>query len=225
MQIKAQIKQARNIVFLQDVGISLLWVGIIGSILFLIGIELESVFYFLPKIKVPILILLTGSFSFISIFWVIQYYRSESDQIHRYKIETLSLQLGQTAFPKKQDTILNALQLESGSRENESKELANSYIEKISNKLKELDYPTLLINENLKDLKHGLLATWIICIIVFSLTYQNSANAFYRWQNPKTEKYELWPAEKYQQENRGHFHVKRYDPYRRNFFSSSGQIM
>ena len=187
MQIKAQIKQARNIVFLQDVGISLLWVGIIGSILFLIGIELESVFYFLPNIKVPILILLTGSFSFISIFWVIQYYRSESDQIHRYKIETLSLQLGQTAFQKKQDTILNALQLESGSRENESKELANSYIEKISNKLKELDYPTLLINENLKDLKHGLLATWIICIVVFSLTYQNSANAFYRWQNPKTE--------------------------------------
>jgi len=51
MQIKKHIQNARSIRFWQDVILSLLWIGIIGSLLFLIGIELETVFYFLPEIK------------------------------------------------------------------------------------------------------------------------------------------------------------------------------
>ena len=140
MQIKKHILNARSILFWQEVFVSLLWMGIFGSLLFLIGIELEAVFYFLPKTKINCLLIICGLFGAYFFFWLIQYFRSESDQIDRYKIETLSLHLGQAAFPEKQDTILNALQLESSSGENESKELAKSYINEISKKLKDLEH-------------------------------------------------------------------------------------
>ena len=187
MQIKKHIQNARSIRFWQDVILSLLWIGIIGSLLFLIGIELETVFYFLPEIKVKILILICGLFSGYVFFWLIQYFRAESDQIHSYKIETLALQLGRAAFPEKQDTILNALQLESSSVKNESEDLAKLYINKISKKLKNLDYSSLLKDEQLDSLKLGLLGTWIVLILIFSMNYQETGDAFYRWSTPTTE--------------------------------------
>ena len=187
MQIKKHIQNARSIRFWQDVLISLLWIGIIGSLLFLIGIELETVFYFLPEIKVKILFLICGLFSGYVFFWLIQYFRAESDQIHSYKIETLALHLGRAAFPEKQDTILNALQLESRSVKNESEDLAKSYINKISKKLKSLDYNSLLKDEQLDSLKKGLLGTWIVLILIFSMNYQETGDAFYRWSTPTVE--------------------------------------
>ena len=187
MQIKKHILNARSILFWQDVFVSLLWMGIFGSLLFLIGIELEAVFYFLPKTKINCFLIICGLFGAYFFFWLIQYFRSESDQIDRYKIETLSLHLGQAAFPEKQDTILNALQLESSSGKNESKELAKSYINEISKKLKDLEYATLLKDEQLDSLKQGLLGTWIMLLLIFSMTYQNTADAYYRWTNPTTE--------------------------------------
>ena len=147
MHIKKHIENARAIVFWQDGLKSLLWFGILISILFLIGIELETIFYFLPKIKISILTLMGSCLILYSLFWLIQYFRSESDLIQKYKIETLSTQLGQSVFPKKQDTILNALQLESGSGKNESKALTKSYIKKISDKLNELDFVSHLKDE------------------------------------------------------------------------------
>lgn len=187
MHIKKHIENARAIVFWQDGLKSLLWFGILISILFLIGIELETIFYFLPKIKISILTLMGSCLILYSLFWLIQYFRSESDLIQKYKIETLSTQLGQSVFPKKQDTILNALQLESGSGKNESKALTKSYIEKISDKLHELDFVSHLKDEKVNKLKQGLIATWVMLILVMGFTYENAANAFMRWNSPLTE--------------------------------------
>ena len=187
MQIKKHIHSARSILFWQDVLMSLLWMGMFLSFLFLFGIELETVFYFLPKIKISSLFIICGLLGAYFVFWLIQYFRSESDKIDRYKIETISLHLGYAAFPEKQDTILNALQLESSSGKNESKELAKSYINKISRKLIDLDYATLLKNEKVDSLKKGLLGSCIMLILVFSVNYQNTADAFYRWTNPTIE--------------------------------------
>ena len=55
MRIKKHIHLARSILFWQDVLVSLLWTGIIASLLFLIGVELETVFYFLPKTMIFII--------------------------------------------------------------------------------------------------------------------------------------------------------------------------
>ena len=71
MQIKKHILNARSILFWQDVIVSLLWMGIFGSLLFLIGIELEAVFYFLPKTKINCLLIICGLFGSYFFFWLI----------------------------------------------------------------------------------------------------------------------------------------------------------
>jgi hypothetical protein len=156
MQIQKHIHHARSILFWQDLLVSLLYAGIFASLLFLIGIELETVFYFLPKTKIYIISFICVILITYCLFWTMQYFRSESDKIDRYKIETISLRLGHVAFPEKKDTILNALQLELSSGKNESKELAKSYINKISQRLGDLNYSILLKDTRLEILKKGL---------------------------------------------------------------------
>ena len=187
MQVEKHIIKARSFLFWQDVSVCLFWVGIIGSFFFFIGIQLESVFYFLPQIKINILFILTGSLGTIILFWIVQFSRANNDKIHRYQIETLALHLGQEAFPQKSDTILNALQLEAGAGNNESKELADSYIKNIGHKLKTLNIPLLLKDERLPRLKSAILISWISIILVFSFRYGASADAFYRWTHPQQE--------------------------------------
>ena len=179
MQVEKHIIKARSFLFWQDVFICLFWVGIIGSFLFFIGIQLESVFYFLPQIKINILFILTGSAGIIILFWFVQFSRANNNKIYRYQIETLALHLGQEAFPEKSDTILNALQLEAGAGNNESKELAESYIKNIGHKLKTLNIHLLLKDERLPRLKSAILISWISIILVFSFRYGASADAFY----------------------------------------------
>ena len=187
MKIKKHILITRSILFWQDGFMSLLWLGIIASLLFLIGIELETVFYFSPTLKMNGLYIIYILLGVYVIHWLVKYFRSESDQLVKYKVETISLYLGKVAFPDKKDTILNALQLESNSGENESKELSNAYINKISEKLKALNYSELLKNKNMDSVKKRLLAIWMFLILFFSFTYQSSANSFYRWINPTTK--------------------------------------
>jgi len=187
MQIQKHIHHARSILFWQDLLVSLLYAGIFASLLFLIGIELETVFYFLPKTKIYIISFICVILITYCLFWTIQYFRSESDKIDRYKIETISLRLGHVAFPEKRDTILNALQLELSSGKNESKELAKSYINKISQRLGDLNYSILLKDTRLEILKKGLLGSWIVMILVFSVNYNNTADSYYRWIHPSIE--------------------------------------
>ena len=192
MRVEEHIIKARSFLFWQDVFICLFWVGIIGSFFILIGIQLESVFYFLPQTKINILFILAGSAGTIILFWIVQFVRANNNKIYRYQIETLALHLGQEAFPEKSDTILNALQLEAGAGKNESKELAESYIKNIGHKLKTLNIHLLLIDKRLPGLKSALLISWISIILVFSFRYSASADAFHRWAHPQQE----YPAPK-----------------------------
>ena len=187
MQIKNHLLSARSILFWQDVLMSLLWFGILGTIVFLFGIALETVFYFLPITKINVLFALAGICGIYLLFWFIQFFRSQHDLIDRYKIETLSLRLGQAAFPEKQDTIINAYQLELGAGKNESRELADSYVKKISDKLTDLNYPNLLHDSKIDQLKLGLLGTWMFLILIFSIQYEDVSKAFFRWTHPTVE--------------------------------------
>ena len=101
MKIKKHILITRSILFWQDGFMSLLWLGIIASLLFLIGIELETVFYFSPTLKMNGLYIIYILLGVYVIHWLVKYFRSESDQLVKYKVETISLYLGKVAFPDK----------------------------------------------------------------------------------------------------------------------------
>ncbi len=187
MQIKNHILTARSILFWQDFLASLICLTIWSSIIFLLFIELETIYYFLPFIKLRVLFTILGLFGLYFLFWIYRYFRSQRNLLKRYKIEILSLRLGQAAFPDKHDTIINAYQLESAAEKNESKELVDSYVNKVSEKLMKLDYFFLLQDPKINKLKMGLLGTWVFLVLIFSLQYNNAANAFYRWAHPKQE--------------------------------------
>ena len=171
----------------QDSLLGVFYIIIFYSIFFLIYVQLESIFYFLPKIKINIFIFLISSFSCFLLLFIIQYFRAINGKIKKYKTKQISISLGKKLYPAKKDKILNALQIESSINKNESQELAKSFIEKVSNELTHLDLFILFKDKRLITIKQILLIFLILIIFVFSIRYDNSKYAFNRLINPKKE--------------------------------------
>ena len=184
MQIKKYIKKFRFHLLYQHVFTHIILIMIITTLVFVAMIQLESIFYFDPEIKKSIIIVILGFFFLITIYWTIYFYQANKNNIKRYKIERLSSVLGYNIFSDKHDTVLNALQLENGSGQNESKALAQTYIDNVKEKLKSIDLNISFSNHKSIKLKILLLASWLFTIIIFFLNYDSSANSFHRWTNP-----------------------------------------
>ena len=163
---------------------NIIYIGIIGAILFSLLIFLEIVFYFSPAIKLFVIYSLI-SFAIIFIFyWLVMFHMVKNEKIKSYRIKKFALILGEKLFPNKKDTIINALQLESGAKNNESKSLTDAYIQSILKRLRKFDISLLIIKKKRMRLKTILLGTWIIVIITFSFNYQISSESYYRWNHP-----------------------------------------
>ncbi len=187
MRIEKELKKVRLFLLQNDFLVHLMLTGILGAVLFTILILLESVFYFLPDTKISIIAILIVSALSIILFWVIFIHRSTNNKIFYYKIETISLRLGNKIFPEKKDAILNALQLEKGASKNESQTLAQSYVNKIYQDLKKVDLSILSKKDKIIRLKTSLIISWLSVIIILSLRYDISADAFNRWTHPNKE--------------------------------------
>ena len=187
MKIESYITLVRSILLKKEFFKHLILLGIFGSIIFINLIFLESVFYFHPKIKIFILgVLALGKLCFI-IFWITYYQKSNNNKISRYKTVSLSKTLGEHLYPDKNDTVLNALQLEYGTKENESGSLAESYIKKIKQRLKLIDLSLLADKKIIFDLKKYLVVSWAIVISLLAWNYNAFADAFNRWASPIQE--------------------------------------
>ena len=136
MKIKENIQSFRSqylkYIFLGN----LIYIGIIGSILFFLFIFLESIFYFSPKIKLIIIYSLMSLSAIFAIYWLAVFQLIKMEKLQSYNINKFALVLGEKLFPNKKDTIINALQLEYGSKRYESKSLANAYIKSILKSLR-----------------------------------------------------------------------------------------
>ena len=185
MFIKEYIQNAQNYLLKQDFIIYVLRTGIFFSLLFILLVQLEAIFYFYPITKQRILLTVLIWIILVFSFWSIYHIRAKKNQIKKYKPEKLAIFLGKTIFSKKNDMVLNALQLENSKREEESKELTKSYIDRVKNKLGPLNLDFVFTNKKLFKLKITLLILWIGIITVFFFNYEHSANAFYRLANPQ----------------------------------------
>ncbi len=187
MKIKNKLKKVRFILLQYNFIVNITLAGIIGSILFTILILLESIFYFTSSTKIFILTVIIVCILYIVSFGVSYFYRSVKNRVKKYKFENLSLHLGENLFPEKSDTILNALQLESGAKNNESWSLAQTYINKIGKHLTSIDKSLLINKSKMIYLKRILLTTLLIIIFIFHSRYELSADSFYRWTHPIKE--------------------------------------
>ena len=163
---------------------NIIYIGILGAILFALLIFLETIFYFSPATKLFVIYLLISLSIIFVLYWLVLFYMAKNEKVRSYRINKFAFILGEKLFPNKKDSIINALQLENESNNNESQSLASAYIESTFKRLKELDISLLIINKDRIKLKTILLATWIIVIITFSFNYQISSKSYYRWSNP-----------------------------------------
>ena len=187
MKIRSYLLKIRKIKFIQDVLIGGMTVTIVFSILFLIALQLETVFYFSPSSKLAMIYTILGVTGFILFFTTVTWLSARIDRVKRYQIKELADRIGDAVFPEKPDTILNANQLDEGRYDNQSQELAESYISSIKAKLKVLDFEKLIFDPKIIMLKMSVLSVWIIIILLFSFRYQKTADAFYRWGHPNLE--------------------------------------
>ena len=96
--IKKTIIKIRLHLLKQDSLIGIFYIGIFYSIFFLFYIQLESIFYFSPKIKINILSFLFSSIIGLIILYIVQYYRAINGKIKKYKIEEISNYLGRKLY-------------------------------------------------------------------------------------------------------------------------------
>ena len=155
--------------------------------IFTLCIILESIFYFNPKIKLIIIYFFVLIIFFFIVLWIVYFKKAINNKVNKYKTNFLSLILGKEIYPDKNDTILNALQLEMGTRENESASLANSYVKTIKKQLKRMDFSLLINQKKIYQFKKHLIISWVSIIVILSLNYHNFANAFNRLASPKKE--------------------------------------
>ena len=185
--IKKIVLKIRNHLLKQDSLLGVFYIGIFYLIFFLFYIQLESIFYFSPNIKYNIIIFLAVSIIGLILLYGIQYYRATQGKIKKYTTKEISNSLGEKLYPNKKDKILNALQIESNIKKNESKELAKTFLNNISNDLYKINLIQLFKNDKIITIKQIFLIFLISIILIFSIRYEDSKYAFNRLIKPNKE--------------------------------------
>ena len=183
MKIKKHLVEIRNIRIFHDLTIFFLYFLITTIFILLLGLLLESIFYFSPEIKNGILWLLAGIIIIIFLWFIVTVIKVRTNSYNRYRWETLAHLIGQSGFLKKSDTVINAFQLEKDPDNNQSKDLANSFISKVSDTLNNVNTSEILNSNHLFRLKKWTVGIMFLSIMVFSVYHQQNADAFYRWKH------------------------------------------
>ena len=187
MKIKKHLVNIRNVRILHDLAAFSLFLLMTALPGLLIGLLMESVFYFSPKVKTGVLWFLAVLMFTIILWLIITAIRIQKNLYPRYRWETLAHLIGKSSFPKKPDTILNAFQLEQNPDNNQSKDLANSFIKKVSDTLNKIKASDILDESHLVQIKQWTVGIMSLTILIFSIHWQENANAFYRWKHYKIQ--------------------------------------
>ncbi len=183
MKIQKYLKSVRNEKIKIDL-ISISFLILIAFICLMVSlILLESIFYFSPIYKKLILLIILSIFLIILIWLGFSYVIIHQNRHQNYSWRKLSSLIGKIIFPNNIDTPLNAYEIETNAKKNQSQELANNYINDISKKINNVK-PSDIINKNsLFNIKIITLIIMFVAIISFTTFMDQSSNAFYRWKN------------------------------------------
>ncbi len=183
--IEKQLQHIRRAALVNDAKTSAWIFYTIGLLFVITAISLETIFYFSPEIRYGIwqlgllgVIVIIFGFAFIYILAV-------NNKIHRYRWSTLARAAGRLAFPK-EDTIINALQLERGLDKSTSRQLSSSFVKKTTKKLENLDEADLFHSNRAKQWKLYSLILLLVGVFPFAINWENSAQSVFRWSHPQT---------------------------------------
>ena len=118
MKIEKYLKRVRIFLLKRKFYKLFLWSIILVSASLFVMIQLESIFYFNPKIKSLFLTILCTGLVLEGTFGFIYFWKAKQDKISYYKLDVIASSLGKRVFQKKDDLILNAFQLENSTVDN-----------------------------------------------------------------------------------------------------------
>ena len=121
------------------------------------------------------------------IWLIISYIIIKQNRNKKYSWNYLAKIIGKVIFPKNKDTALNAFQIESQLKNNQSKDLADNFIDKIANKITNVDPNDIIDKKLLLNIKIRNTIVMFTSIIVLSIFWEQSSDAFYRWKNYNEE--------------------------------------
>lgn len=155
-------------------------------IIFMIALPVESVFYLSGFIRYSTWMFI-GIGTFLFLGWlVLRGLQLLNNRVERYRWSTLARRAGKYAFAK-EDTLINALQLERNSGDSTSADLSHTFVEEAAKKLEGMDLAALLPIGRTEKWKRITLTMLMITTLLTSFTWQHSASSLYRWAHPKTE--------------------------------------
>ena len=184
MGIKHFLSKTRLFLVRQNIILKALVLLVFLSIIAILGLELEIIFYYSPNIKISSIVIIAIIIVMGIGIVAINSYRAINNRIINYKLEYIAQSLGHKVFPNRPDVILNALQLEQGVSQSESRPLAQSFIKKLEKDLKTTNPSISLIDSRIISIKKVLLIIWTLLLAIFIFQYQESANAMYRLSHP-----------------------------------------
>jgi len=148
---------------------------------------LESVFYFSPLSKKIILLSIVILFVIIVLFLIISYIIIKQNRNKKYSWNYLAKIIGKIVFPNNQDTALNAFQIESQINKTQSKDLANTFIDKTAKKIADTNPRDIIDKSSLLNIKLMTAIIMLASIVVLSISWEQSSSAFFRWKNYNEE--------------------------------------
>ena len=180
------LKEIRREVILYDIKVAGWIIYSIVLALFVLGLMLESVFYFSSYVRFTVCALVLG-ITIIGVSWlIITAQKIRKNSLQRYRWSHLAKNAGKYAFPQ-DDTLINALQIEESAQGSSSKELSNAFIQQTSKKLAKLDLSKLFPLHRIEIWKQVTLIGLTITIFLLAITWRHSVSSLYRWTHPKTE--------------------------------------
>ena len=180
------LKAIRREIILHDIKVTCWIIYSVVLALFVLGLMFESVFYFSSYVRFAVWIMVLG-ITLIGVSWlIIIAQKIRRNLLQRYSWSHLAKNAGKYAFPK-DDTLINALQIEESAKESSSKELSTAFIQEISKKLAKLDLSKLFPLHRVETWKQVTLIGLTITIFLLAITWKHSVSSLYRWSHPNTE--------------------------------------
>ena len=156
-----------------------IFIALIPSIIIILF--LESLFYFSPKIKLYLILISLFIFFSYVIKALFLLYNIKSNNHKKYNWEYYARLLGKINFPNKDDTVLNAFQLENQlQNNNQSKYLTDSFVKSVLKKIHKTKNQANLNIESLSKLKKTTVYFLILSILFFGIFFKKNAASLNR---------------------------------------------
>ncbi|MDP6339953.1 MAG: hypothetical protein QF842_06475 [Candidatus Marinimicrobia bacterium] len=184
--IEQYLAQIRQVAIKSDIKVTGWIIYSISLLLFLSGLMLESVFYFSSFIRFTFWLIIFVLLLIGMAWLIVAVFKIRNNTFDRYRWSKLAKITGKFAFPK-DDTLINALQIERSAQSSASAELSDAFIEQTTEKLGQLNLSDLFPMDRINRWKNITLVSLITTILALSFTWKHSVSSLYRWAHPELE--------------------------------------